>query len=225
MWQTLLVKQPRLYIDYIYVPALNKSLHSALNNTVFFTLKLVNRNMGWGVQYDNVNLSSEAFVGPDSTRPLGNATLEGFYQGRWREGLKHGSFLASATTGKLTTVLSFWRVDFATAVKYKKGKYRVWYTRDRLQGGANLEIDDSQLMVNWKPVRLGDSPVAIIASGSRKHCELSNSAHCVLGLSLSLVVILFQELSMMCGLTEILVLNVRSVFCTLFREVEDAGSS
>ncbi|KAL2993636.1 hypothetical protein AAZX31_10G123600 [Glycine max] len=149
LWPTLLVKQPRLYIDYIY---------------------LVNRNMGWGVQYDNVNLSFEAFVGPNSTRPLGNATLEGFYQGRWREGLKHGSFLASATTGKLTTVLSFWRVDFATAVKYKKGKYRVWYTRDRLQGGANLEIDDSQLMVNWKPVRLGDSPVAIIASGSRKHC-------------------------------------------------------
>lgn len=35
----------------------------------------------------------------------------------------------------------------------------------------------------------------------------------------------FQELSMMCGLTKILVLNVRSVFCTLFREVEDAGSS
>ncbi|KAL2331577.1 hypothetical protein Fmac_019158 [Flemingia macrophylla] len=169
LWLTLCVDEPRLYLDYIYVPSLNKTLnpnpHTHTNTTIFFTLKLVNNNKVNGIQYDDVSLSFSHFTSLNATRSLGNATVGGFYQGYHKGALKQGYL---AATGNLTAPVNagvYYRVDFKTAVKYKN---LFWYTkRHRLWGGANVEIDASLgTKVHPKEVRLGGNSPAVIESGA-----------------------------------------------------------
>ncbi|KAK7324654.1 hypothetical protein VNO77_28385 [Canavalia gladiata] len=165
LWLSLQVDEPKCYIDYIYVPALNKSLNSQRNHTLFFTLKLVNPNKDKGIQYDAVSLTFNVFVSLNATRPLGNATVDQFYQGHQKKASKKGSLLAAANFTVPVNGKVFYRADFATAVKYK---ILFWYTkRDRLWGGANVEIGDSGLKVYRKAIRLGNS-LPVIESGAPK---------------------------------------------------------
>ncbi|RDX72240.1 Protein NDR1, partial [Mucuna pruriens] len=169
LWLSLRVDEPKFYMEYIYVPALNKSLNnSPPNNTLFFTLKLVNGNKDKGIKYDDVQLAFRVFVGVNATRPLGNATVGRFYQGHQKKAHKHGSLTAA---GNLTTAVDgrvVYRVDFATAAKYR---ILFWYTkRHTLWGGENVEIKESGLNVKGKgkgkPVRLvGHSP-PVMPSGA-----------------------------------------------------------
>ncbi|KAK7272447.1 hypothetical protein RJT34_29049 [Clitoria ternatea] len=165
LWLSLRVDEPKCYLEYIYVPALNNTLKSHRNATVFFSLKLANPNKDKGVKYDAVGVSFRVFVSANATRPLGNATIERFYQGHQKTAHKSGSLLAG---GNLTAPVDgkvYYRVDFATAAKYK---ILLWYTkRDRLWGGANVEIGNSGLKVNRKAIRLGNSPI-VIESGAHK---------------------------------------------------------
>ncbi|XP_027343920.1 protein NDR1-like [Abrus precatorius] len=163
LWLSLRVDEPKCYIDYIYVPALNKTLNSPKNHTLSFTLKLVNPNKDKGIKYDAINVSFKIFVALNATRSLGNATVDHFYQGHQKKALKPGSLLASGNFTAPVDGKVFYRVDFETAVKYK---ILLWYTkRDHLWGGANVEIADSGLKVYSKPVRLGNSP-PLIESGA-----------------------------------------------------------
>ncbi|KAL2331574.1 hypothetical protein Fmac_019155 [Flemingia macrophylla] len=171
LWLSLRVDEPRLYLDYIYVPSLNKTLNpnpnpqTHTNNTIFFTVKLANNNKDKGIQYDNVSLSFSHFTSLNATRALGNATVKSFYQGHQKNAFKKGYLNA---TGNLTTPVNgrvFYRVDFTTAVKYK---ILFWYTkRHRLWGGANVEIEASLgTKVNRKGIRLGGNSLAVIESGA-----------------------------------------------------------
>ncbi|CAK8535246.1 unnamed protein product [Lathyrus sativus] len=164
IWLSIRVDEPKCYIDHIYVPALNKTLNSTSNSTILFTLKLVNPNKDKGIQYDAVYLRFGIFLDLNTTRSLGNATVERFYQGHEKKGQKPGSMNG---VGNLTETVNgkvYFRVDFVTAVKYK---ILLWCTkRDQLWGGANLEIGDSGEKVYKKAVRLGNSPVMIESSAS-----------------------------------------------------------
>ncbi|XP_061341808.1 protein NDR1-like [Gastrolobium bilobum] len=165
LWLSMRVDEPKCYIDYIYVPALNKTLNSPQNSTLLFTLKLVNGNKDKGIKYDAVLLRFKIFLDSNTTRYVGNATVPEFYQGHQKKASKPSSLLAA---GNLTSTVDgkvYFRVDFATAVKYK---ILVWYTkRHRLWGGANVEIDNSG--VHRKPIRLGNFPERI-ESGAPKLC-------------------------------------------------------
>lgn len=165
IWLSIRVDEPKCYLDYIYVPALNKTLNSPSNSTFIFTLKLVNPNKDKGIQYDDVHLRFRVFKDLNTTRSLGNATVGRFYQGHEKTARKPGSVVNGV--GNLTERVNgkvYYRVDFATAVKYK---ILLWYTkRDQLWGGANVEFGDSGEKVEKKAVRLGNSPELIVSGAS-----------------------------------------------------------
>lgn len=167
LWLSLRADEPKCYLESIYVPALNKSLNSPHNSTLFFTLKLNNPNKDKGIKYDAVHLNFRIFNDSNATRPLADATLQGFYQGHQKKAHKPGNATVTAVDGVNTTVNGkvYFRVDFATRVKYK---ILVFYKkRQSVWGGANVEINDSGLKVYDKPIRLGNLPVRI-ESGAPK---------------------------------------------------------
>ncbi|CAL0322715.1 unnamed protein product [Lupinus luteus] len=171
IWLSLRVTEPKCYLESIYVPALNKSLNSPHNTTLFFTLKLVNPNKDKGVKYNAVNLTFRIFNDSNTTRPLANATVDRFYQGHQKTAHKSGNTAVTGGGGNLTTVVNgkvYLRVEFDATVKYK---ILVFYTkRDSLWGGANVELNNSSgLKVYGKPLRLGNS-VARIVSGASELC-------------------------------------------------------
>ncbi|XP_047181207.1 protein NDR1-like [Vigna umbellata] len=165
LWLSMRVDEPHLYLEKIYVPALNKTLNpSPGNTTILFTVRLVNGNKDNGIKYDDVHLTFKVFVSNNTTRPLGNATVDRFYQGHNKKAFKHGSLNGG---GNLTVTVSgkvVYRVDFTTAIKYK---IVWWYTkRHLLWGGVNVEMNDSGLKVNRKPVRLGGKNPEVIPSSA-----------------------------------------------------------
>jgi len=172
IWLSLRVDEPKLYIDKIYLPALNKTLNStSRSNTTFtFRLKLNNPNKDKGIQYDPIHLNFTFFNTLNATLPLGNVTLNGFYQGHEKKAKKNG--VVEASVKNLTASIKgingkvYLRVDYVTAVKYK---ILVWYTkRDQLWGGANVEIGDSGEKMGKKSVRLGGNEPKVIVSGAWK---------------------------------------------------------
>ncbi|MED6191608.1 hypothetical protein PIB30_001887 [Stylosanthes scabra] len=165
IWLSLRVDQPKFYLDSIYVPALNKSLPSTTtaNDTVLFTIKFTNPNKDKGIKYDAVRLNLSLFLSPNSTRLLSNSTaVAPFYQGHQKKAHKpsSASFLGNLTPPAVLDGKVYFRVDFATAVKYK---ILFWYTkRYGMWGGANVEINDKGVKVYRKPVRLGNEPPRIV---------------------------------------------------------------
>lgn len=169
LWLSLRADEPKCYLESIYVPALDKSLNNSphSNSTLFFTLMLKNPNKDKGIKYDVVHLTFRIFNDSNATRPLANATLQGFYQGHQKKAHKPGNATVTAVDAVNTTVNGkvYFRVDFATKVKYKilvfyKKRHSVW-------GGANVEINGSGLKVYDKSIRLGNMPVRI-ESGAPK---------------------------------------------------------
>ncbi|WJX44721.1 hypothetical protein P8452_31667 [Trifolium repens] len=166
-WLTLRTQYPKCFIKSLYIPSLNKTITSnhnhnhSNNNTIVFNLKFVNQNKDKGVQYDAVNLTFKLFLNVNTTRPLTNVTLDGFYQGhdktteKWSSGEIHGGGVNRTVQGSV-----FFRVEFATRVKYK---ILFFYTkRHRLSGGANVEVNvSSGEKVNPKGIRLGNVPARI----------------------------------------------------------------
>ncbi|BAT89911.1 hypothetical protein LR48_Vigan08g078100 [Vigna angularis] len=134
------------------------------NDTVVFQLSLQNVNKDKGVKYGVVLVTFALFLDNTTTRPLANATLLPFYQGRRKTARKWGSAVAPRLLARLNRTAAvkngnvFLRVEFATRVKYK-----VWLSfyikRHHLVGGANVEINASSgEKVEPKAIRLGDVP-------------------------------------------------------------------
>ncbi|MQL05671.1 hypothetical protein EI015_26745, partial [Escherichia coli] len=97
------------------------------NSTVFFAIKLKNPNKDKGIKYDAVQLNFRIFNDSNTTRPLANATLQGFYQGHQKTADKPGN--ASVGGANVTAAVNdkvYYRVDFTTKVKYK---ILVFYTK------------------------------------------------------------------------------------------------
>ncbi|KAI4322819.1 hypothetical protein L6164_022478 [Bauhinia variegata] len=181
LWLSLRVDEPKCYVGSFYVPALNKTLNTPNNRTIVFVVELDNGNKDKGIQYDNVSLNFEIFVDANTTRPVGNATIVGFYQGHKKEAKKWGYFDSYGVNRTLVNGKVYFRVNFTTSVKYK---ILLWYTkRDKLWGGGNVEIDDSGAKTYRKGIRLGAS-LPIVESGAPKtrgcYCALLGLFLCIL---------------------------------------------
>ncbi|CAJ2650453.1 unnamed protein product [Trifolium pratense] len=161
-WLTLRTQHPKCFIQSLYLPSLNNHNHNHTNNnTIVFNLKLLNQNKDKGVQYEAVNLTFNLFLDVNTTRPLTNVTLDGFYQGhgktteKWSSAEIHGGGVNRTVHGNV-----FFRVEFVTRVKYK---IMFFYTkRHRLSGGANVEVNvSSGEKVDPKGIRLRNVPARV----------------------------------------------------------------
>ncbi|XP_061344885.1 protein NDR1-like [Gastrolobium bilobum] len=169
IWLSLRTQQPKCFIETLNITTTSHHHHSNNNNaTIVFQLKLSNTNKDKGIQYDAVQVAFGVFLNANTTRPVGNATLDGFYQGHGKTAKKWGSAVAHGDGVNRTTVDGrlFLRVDFVTKVKYKI--YFLFYTkRHRLTGGANVEVNVSAgEKVNPKDIRLGAVPASIASEAA-----------------------------------------------------------
>lgn len=156
LWLSLRPSAPKCYIQYFYVPALNQTLNTPENTTIYMDLELRNSNKDKGVYYDDVNLTLSYI--PNSINPIGKDTIHGFYQGHKKKAKKNAS---SVPNGLNWTVVRHsisinkntpFRVDLATAVRYK---IMGWKTkRHKLKVGANVEVNDQGTKVKKKGIKL-----------------------------------------------------------------------
>ncbi|KAK7312895.1 hypothetical protein VNO77_37126 [Canavalia gladiata] len=159
LWLTFRTSEPKCFIQSLYVPSLH---HHNKNDTLVFQLKLQNDNKDKGVKYDAVRLAFRLFLDNTTTRPLANATLDAFYQGRGKTAHKWGSAVARGAgvnrTAATVNGKVFLRVEFTTSVKYKI-LMMFYMKRHRLFGGANVEMNvSSGEKVESKEIRLGAVP-------------------------------------------------------------------
>ncbi|KAI9093277.1 hypothetical protein K1719_027291 [Acacia pycnantha] len=166
LWLSLQTNEPKCYVEYFYVPALNQTLKTPSNSTIVFILGFDNKNKDKGIQYDPVNVTFGIFLDRNRTKPIGNSTIDGFYQGHQKNAKKPGSIEIHGGGLNRTEKVdnkSYFRVDFRTSVKYK---ILLWYTkRHSLWGGGNVPIDDSGNKHGKKGVRLGHTD-SVIVSGA-----------------------------------------------------------
>ncbi|KAJ7981611.1 protein NDR1-like [Quillaja saponaria] len=154
LWLSLRTDKPKCSIEYFYLPALNKSLNSQQNTSIYFILQLNNPNKDKGIRYENVNLTFSVLDNLNKTHQIGYKTIGGFYQGHNKKAKKKDfvetrGFNGTAVSGEaLNNKTVVFRVDFATAVKYK---ILLWFTkRHKLMLGANVVVDSSGEKVDQK---------------------------------------------------------------------------
>ncbi|CAK9150285.1 unnamed protein product [Ilex paraguariensis] len=143
LWLSLRTSNPKCSIQNFYVPALNKTLNSTTNHTIFFDLKLDNTNKDKGVHYDAVNLTF--YYGPNVSFLIGNYTVHGFYQGHGKNthrkylldtrGVPWDEALKAVSNGSLAV----FRVDLVTAVRFRIIGFKT--KRHKLDLKANVEVD------------------------------------------------------------------------------------
>ncbi|KAL2523668.1 Protein NDR1 [Abeliophyllum distichum] len=179
LWLALRTSKPTCSIQDFYVPILNKTDHSAItrnNHSILFDLKLDNEMKEKGVHYDNISLTF--FYGPNTSLPIANYTVPGFYQGHGKKARKklvveaHGLPWESAFNNVSYGPMSIFRVGLSTKVRFR---IVFWYTkRHNLVVEANVEVNESGKKVNKKGIKL--------KSGSPE-------CGCYLGLSLFSIVL------------------------------------
>lgn len=170
LWLALRTSKPTCSIQDFYVPILNKSDHSIgtrSNNSIFFDLKLDNGMKEKGVYYDNISLTF--FYGPNTSFPIANYTVPGFYQGHGKQARRksvveaHGQPWDAAFKNVSNGTVSIFRVGLSTKLRFK---IIFWHTkRHNLVVGANVEVNNSGKKVSKKGIKL--------KSGSPEHgCPL-----------------------------------------------------
>ncbi|KAL5730940.1 hypothetical protein ACHQM5_003716 [Ranunculus cassubicifolius] len=152
LWLSLRPSKPTLSIESFYIPALNKTLNSPRNTTIFFDLKLNNKdNKDKGVHYDVLNLTF--YYGHNLSFPVANLTIDGFYQGFKKKTHRKMSVqpvgvpweVARREVENGTTVF---RVDLKTKVRYK---IIFWRTkRHRIMVGNNVTVNGNGELVKRK---------------------------------------------------------------------------
>ncbi|XP_022139632.1 protein NDR1-like [Momordica charantia] len=139
LWLSLRTHKPKCSIESFYIPALNQSLNSSSDSTVFFDLRLKNQNKDKSVFYDAINLNLTLVDG--GRRPVGNLTVAGFHQGRDKKAFRKGQVEARGVDWKAVrrNGSAVFRLDLATAVRYK---ILFWKTkRDNLRVGAEVKVN------------------------------------------------------------------------------------
>lgn len=155
LWLSLRSSSPTCSIEQFDAFALNKTSNSTTqtkttNHSLFYDLKLKNRNKDMGVYYDALNLTFYY-----ASKPIGNTTYPAFYQGHQKDTNRIGSFDATrgvnwenATAAVSTNGSAVFRVELATAVRYK---IIFWKTkRHRLVVAADLHVNDQGSLVKRK---------------------------------------------------------------------------
>ncbi|WCJ37211.1 Late embryogenesis abundant (LEA) hydroxyproline-rich glycoprotein family [Euphorbia peplus] len=146
LWYGLKVSKPKCSLQKFYIPSLNQTLNTTQNPTIlFFQLKLQNPNQLKGIYYDDVNVTF--LYRPTNNLSLGTFSIPGFYQGHKKKALKDGEMNVSRLDreevfGAVSNGSAVFRVDLATAVRYKAF---LWKTkRHRINVGADLNISSDQ---------------------------------------------------------------------------------
>ncbi|KAL0743076.1 hypothetical protein Bca4012_084589 [Brassica carinata] len=143
---------PKCSIEYLYVPALNKTLNSRLNTTLNFMVRLDNPNSEQGIYYDDVHLSfsSVTYVF------IANYTVPRFYQGRKKKAKKWGQVVPLNNQTVLEAVLpnglASFRINLKTQVRYKNS---FWKTRRfGVDVGAEVGVNGDGFKANKKGIRM-----------------------------------------------------------------------
>ncbi|XP_010060427.2 protein NDR1-like [Eucalyptus grandis] len=141
LWNPPPVSMPRCSIQLFYLPALDRSLDTPTNTTIFLDIKLRNGNGARGIQYDPVNLTVSCYSDANQTKWL--KTIPGFYQGYGKKATKHASV---ETLGvNWTDVVAkneslVFRVDLAAAMRFKTVVSKT--KKSKLMVGANVTLND-----------------------------------------------------------------------------------
>ncbi|KAL3821570.1 hypothetical protein ACJIZ3_007475 [Penstemon smallii] len=156
LWLSLRTSSPKCSIQDFYVPALSLTHQSSNNHTLYFDLKLDNGMKDKGVRYDNISLTF--YYGQNSSLPIGNYTVPGFYQGHGKKahrkpsvevrGVPWEAAIGAVSNGSRVA----FRVGLVTRVRFK---IVFWFTkRHNLVVGANVEVDGSGKKIKKKGIRL-----------------------------------------------------------------------
>ncbi|GLU23568.1 hypothetical protein SLE2022_395610 [Rubroshorea leprosula] len=126
IWLGLGADNPICSVDYFYLPALNRTLNSTTNSTLYFNLKLENPNNGKGINYNDVKVNVTVFDavgnGSQSSYLLGDTTIQRFYQGYEKTAKKPGHVdynMTVASQGVIPDATAVFRIDLVTAVRFK----------------------------------------------------------------------------------------------------------
>ncbi|EXC05112.1 hypothetical protein L484_011901 [Morus notabilis] len=146
LWLSLRTSKPTCAVQSIYFPALNRTLNNPKNTTVYLTLRLENGNKDKGIFYDNVNLTLSYIpniTDPKKIKLVNDTFVTAFYQGHKKTAKKEVNFSAAElnwTAARAVNSTTFFRVDLATAVRFK---IMAWKTkRYRIMVGANVEVNE-----------------------------------------------------------------------------------
>ncbi|CAO2833496.1 unnamed protein product [Amaranthus hypochondriacus] len=139
------------------------SISNPLNNTIHYDLKLKNRNFNKGIYYDALNLTFFYKSNLNGINlPIGNTIFSPFYQGRSKATHRVGNITTTATTATITTSKMGFRVEMATAIRYKG---TLWKSkRHRLVVGVDLKVNDEGILVKGN-----DNKGIVLKSSSRKN--------------------------------------------------------
>lgn len=141
LWLSLRAEKPSCSIKNFYLPALNRSLNSPANATIFMDLKLSNGNKEKGVYYDQVNITVRSFNDPNHT--LWQGKIPGFRQGFQKKATKNVT--VDTTNVNWTGVVArnesaVFRVDLYTQVRFR---IIFWKTkRHKLAVRANVTVNE-----------------------------------------------------------------------------------
>lgn len=119
IWLYLRASIPKCSIQYLYIPALNKTSDTPPNSTLIFEFMQDNGNKNKGIYYDAVNLTFYDSPNGSQSQLMGSYVIPAFYQGYNKKATK------SADAEMNRTLLSqavfpngsaVFRVEFTTAV-------------------------------------------------------------------------------------------------------------
>ncbi|KAK3021280.1 hypothetical protein RJ639_047271 [Escallonia herrerae] len=154
-WLFKTPSKPSCSIHAFYVPALNHTSNSATatNTTIYFDLKLENRNQLKGVYYDPITLT--IYYVPNVTSvPIASYTVPEFYQGLRKT--THRRELADTRGADFRTVSNgsvvAFRVDLATKLRFKTWWWKTG--RKNLAVRALVEVNDRGEKAEKKGIKL-----------------------------------------------------------------------
>ncbi|GKV41162.1 hypothetical protein SLEP1_g48730 [Rubroshorea leprosula] len=137
IWLGLGADNPICSVDYVYLPALNRTLNSTTNSTLYFNLKLENPNNGKGINYNNV---------------------KGYEKTAKKPG--HVDYnMTVASQGVFPDATGVFRIDLVTAVRFKVMFLRS--KRRKIMVGAEVVVDGNGSMV--LPKKKKDIPLSSMA--------------------------------------------------------------
>ncbi|GKV14347.1 hypothetical protein SLEP1_g25243 [Rubroshorea leprosula] len=150
--QVFKADNPKCSVDYFYLPALNRTLNSTTNSTLYFNLKLENPNSGIGINYNDVKVNVTVFDavgnGSQSSHLLGDTTIQRFHQGYRKTAKKPGHVDYNMTVisqGLFPNATAVFRIDLVTAVRFKVMFLRS--KRHNIMVGAKVVVDGNGSMV------------------------------------------------------------------------------
>lgn len=154
LWLSYRTSKPKCYLQYIYLPALDKSLNSQHNATLFFTLGLENSYMKRAIYYDDLNVTF--CDGSNRSHVVGSAVIPRFYQDSGWTVTKNGNVMideaaiirAVPDNGKAVVA-----VELVTAVR--SDIFRASKTKGKMMKvGADVEVNNQGVKANKKKIRL-----------------------------------------------------------------------